>query len=47
MYYFKCRIFKGNAWELGRLFNEPFGESRFTVYPGDACCLRVVIRGTF
>lgn len=34
MCYFECRIFEKTAWELGRLFNEPFGESAFTVYQG-------------
>lgn len=47
MYYFKCWISEKNAWELERLFNEPFGESGFTVYPGDVGYVRMVIRGTF
>lgn len=34
MYYFKGWVFEKAAWELGRLFNEPFGELGFTVYPG-------------
>ena len=34
MYYFKGWVFEKADWELGRLFNEPFGELGFTVYPG-------------